>query len=325
MSWQSTLSWNNAQRRAVILQQIRQFFAERNVVEVETPALSQNTVTDVYLEALSCRYNFLTDSSISQFAPLYLQTSPEFHMKRLIASGYGCIFQIAKAFRHEEFGRYHNPEFTMLEWYRINFDHFDLMNEVIDLLKAVLHCAEPTIKTYQELFIERVALDPLTATSTELIFLIDQHSKLSDWLIKSNDKDMLLTFIFSEIIEPTIGHNEPCFVYNFPRSQASLAKLCPHDNRVAQRFECYYRGIELANGFNELTNHDNQVKRFQADNIKRKMAGLAEKTIDQNFLSALSYGLPQCSGVALGIDRLVMLALKKEHIEDVIAFPISRA
>ena len=325
MSWQPTLTWKNAQKRAQILQQIRQFFSQRNVIEVETPALSQGTVTDVHLEALNCRYNFLADSSDQKSKPLYLQTSPEFHMKRLLASGYGCIFQIAKAFRHEEFGKYHNPEFTLLEWYRIGFDHFDLMDEMAELLKQVLNCAQPIVKTYQEIFIEHATLDPLIASRDDLLALIISQNKLSDWLTDEHDNDILLQFVFSEIIEPKIGNNAPCFVYNFPKSQASLAKLCSDDNRVAQRFECYYQGIELANGFNELTNCQKQLERFQTDNKKRNNIDLQKKPIDENFISALSNGLPQCSGVALGIDRLIMLALKVEHIKQVISFPIERA
>jgi len=325
MTWQSTLSWENAQQRAKILQQIRQFFADRKVIEVETPALSQGTVTDVHLEGLTCRYNFLADSSIQKSKPLYLQTSPEFHMKRLLASGYGCIFQIAKSFRHEEFGKHHNPEFTMLEWYRIGFDHFEVMDEVGELLKGVLNCAQPTIQTYQNIFIEHVALDPLIASRGDLLALINSKYKMSDWLAQEHDNDILLQFVFSEIIEPNIGNNKPCFVYNFPKSQASLAKLCPDDDRVAQRFECYYQGIELVNGFNELTDAGNQVQRFQQDNKIRKELGLKEKMIDKNLISALTHGLPQCSGVALGVDRLIMLALKAEHIKHVISFPIERA
>jgi len=325
MSWQSTLSWENAQKRAKILQQIRQFFFERDVLEVETPSLSQATVTDVHLEGFTCRYNFLDDSPMSKSIPLYLQTSPEFHMKRLLASGYGCIFQIAKAFRHEAFGKYHNPEFTILEWYRINFDHFSLMGEVGELLKAILQCADPIKKTYQELFIEYTDLDPLTASRVDLLMVIGRNNKLSDWLENEEDNDILLQFIFCEIIEPQIGHNEPCFVYNFPSSQASLAKLCPDDNRVAQRFECYYQGIELVNGFNELTSYEMQVQRFQSDNKKRSAVNLPEKVIDENFISALSHGLPQCAGVALGVDRLIMLALKVDNIERVITFPIGNA
>ena len=238
MSWQPTLTWQNAQKRSHILQQIRQFFSERNVIEVETPALSLGTVTDVHLEALSCRYNFLSDSSTKQSKELHLQTSPEFHMKRLLASGFGCIYQIAKAFRHEEPGRHHNPEFTMLEWYRLDFDHFDLMKEVTELLKTILECAQPSLVTYQQLFIDQIGLDPLVTNREQLLALITEKHILSDWLINEHDIDILLQFIFSEVIEPNIGIDAPCFVYNFPKSQASLAKICPDDKRLAQRFEC---------------------------------------------------------------------------------------
>ncbi len=325
MSWQPTLTWQNAQKRAQVLIRIRQFFAERNVVEVETPALSQGTVTDVNLDAFSCDYDFLSDSSPEHSSSLYLQTSPEFHMKRLLASGYGCIFQIAKAFRHEEAGRYHNPEFTMLEWYRLGFDHFELMGEVSELLEAVLGCSEARQVTYQQLFLEQVGLDPLVTTREQLISLITKKNKLSDWLVLEPDIDILLQFVFSEIIEPNIGLGSPCFVYNFPKSQASLAKISPDDKRVAQRFECYYQGVELVNGFNELIDVSNQLQRFHQDNNQRKKLSLIEKPIDKNFISALSHGLPQCSGVALGIDRLIMLALKAEHIEHVVSFPVERS
>lgn len=325
MTWQSTLTWQNAQKRANILQEIRQFFAERNVVEVETPALSQGTVTDVYLDALTCKYNFLADSSSEQSADLFLQTSPEFHMKRLLASGYGCIYQIAKAFRHEESGRYHNPEFTMLEWYRIGFDQFELMSEVAELLQAVLGADKALFTSYQDIFIETVSVDPLTATFDELVEVLTKHGKAADWLIEMTDADLLLQFIFTEIIEPTIGVNEPRFIYDFPIAQASLAKRSIDDPRVAQRFECYFRGIELVNGFNELTDASEQVARFEQDNAKRKQQGLAVKPIDGNFIAALNHGLPQCSGIALGIDRLVMLALDTQEISEVQSFSIERA
>jgi lysyl-tRNA synthetase class 2 len=324
MSWKPTLTWEYAQKRAQVLKQIRQFFDERNVVEVETPALSQGTVTDVHLDAITCKYNFLSDTSAEQTTNLYLQTSPEFHMKRLLASGYGCIFQIAKAFRHEEAGRFHNPEFSLLEWYRLGFDHFALMKEVAELLKVILACKEPTRITYQQLFLDITKLDPLMTTRAELLSLIEDHGKMSDWLAAEQDNDILLQFIFSEIIEPNIGIDSPCFVYNFPSSQASLAKTCAKDARVAERFECYFQGVELVNGFNELTDVDMQIQRFQEDNDKRKVLCVPEMSIDNNFISALSAGLPQCSGVALGIDRLIRLALKAEHSEKVISFPIDR-
>lgn len=325
MSWQPTLSWENAQKRAKILQQIRAFFAKRHVLEVETPVLSQGTVTDVHLEAVTCHYNFLSDSSDQNSAELFLQTSPEFHMKRLLAAGYGSIFQIAKAFRHEEAGRYHNPEFTMLEWYRLDFDHFELMSEIGELLKEVLSCSEPLIYTYQNIFIQQTAIDPLTATSKELLSFIRSKNKFSEWLEQTADNDILLQFIFSEIIEPNIGKETPCFIYNFPISQASLAKVCLTDERVAERFECYYKGVELANGYNELTDIGVQRLRFHEDNNKRLLLNLKKKPIDKNFMSALSFGLPKCSGVALGIDRLIMLALNSSHIKEVISFPIEQS
>lgn len=325
MSWQPTLTWEYAQKRAQILQKIRQFFNERDVIEVETPALSQGTVTDAHLEAISCRYNFLSDSSVEKATNLYLQTSPEFHMKRLLASGYGCIFQIAKAFRHEGAGRYHNPEFTLLEWYRLGFDHFMLMEEVALLLETILACKEPTKATYQDLFINLLGVDPLVAGRAELLSLIEEHNKLSDWLTVEPDNDILLQFIFSELIEPKIGKEAPCFVYNFPRSQASLAKISAEDTRIAERFECYFQGVELVNGFNELTDAEAQIERFQEDNKQRKQLTLSVKPIDKNFIEALSEGLPQCAGVAMGIDRLIMLALKAKHIDQVLSFPVERS
>ena len=325
MNWQPTLSWQNAQKRAVVLQKIRAFFAERKVIEVETPALSQGTVTDVYLDAFECQYNFLADSSSERAVTLFLQTSPEFHMKRLLASGYGCIFQIAKAFRHEESGNNHNPEFTLLEWYRIGFDQFDLMHEVAELLKVVLGGNKALFTSYQDIFIKTVSVDPLIANFDVLVEVLNKHDKCADWLIEMNDADLLLQFIFTEIIEPTIGIDEPQFIYNFPVAQASLAKICPQDSRVAQRFECYYRGLELANGFNELTDATEQVTRFEQDNHKRKEQALADKPIDERFIAALSHGLPECSGVALGIDRLLMLALDVQQINEVQSFGVDRA
>ena len=325
MTWQTTLSWQNAQKRAAVLQQIRQFFAERQVIEVETPALSQGTVTDVYLDAFTCKYNFLADSPADQSADLYLQTSPEFHMKRLLASGYGCIFQIAKAFRHEESGRNHNPEFTMLEWYRIGFDQFDLMHEVAELLQVVLGGDKAVLSSYQDIFMQTVSIDPLTASFDELVELLNKYHKSADWLIEMQNADLLLQFIFTEIIEPTIGVDQPQFIYDFPIAQASLARVSIDDSRVAQRFECYYRGIELVNGFNELTDANEQQVRFEEDNAKRTAQGLPVKPIDKNFIAALTHGLPQCSGVALGVDRLVMLALDIKNISEVQSFSIERA
>lgn len=325
MSWQPTMDWQNAKQRAHILAQIRSFFLALDIIEVETPLLSHATVTDVHLDAFSTLYNYSAESHCDESTNLYAQTSPEFAMKRLLASGYGCCYQICKAFRHEQQGRYHNPEFTMLEWYRVGFDHFQLMDEVAELLSSVLGCQQVERISYQELFIREVAIDPLMTNRDELIRIISAHDKLSDWLEQEDCLDTLLQFIMAELIEPNIGDNKPCFVYNFPASQASLAKISFKDPRVAERFECYFKGIELANGFHELTDVAQQKLRFEQDNQTRTTLGKIEQDIDQHFISALEHGLPACAGVALGIDRLVMLALTVNKIDQVITFPIVNA
>jgi lysyl-tRNA synthetase class 2 len=323
--WSTTISWNDAKTRASLITKIRSFFKQRNVIEVETSALSLGTVTDPFLEAFASKYNFLQTSHKNQETTYYLQTSPEFHMKRLLASGFGCIYQICKAFRHEDSGNNHNPEFTMLEWYRLGFNQHELMDELDKLLSLILDTLQGEKISYQDLFLQHISVDPLTASFEELYAVVKLHNKEADWLYKTNDIDLLLQFIFSEIIESCIGLNVPCFVYNFPIAQASLARVCTNDIRVAQRFECYYKGVELANGFDELTDVGVQVTRFQQDNKKRKKLGLCDRQIDENFISALKSGLPQCSGVAVGVDRLMMLALKKKSIAEVITFPIDRA
>lgn len=325
MSWQPSMSWQHAKQRANVLATIRKFFNERDVIEVETPLLSNGTITDVHLDPFITQFNYSTDSNIEEAKALYVQTSPEFAMKRLLASGYGCCYQICKAFRHEQHGRYHNPEFTMLEWYRVGFDHFQLIEEVAALLRDVLACKDTESISYQNLFLREVNIDPLKATNEELTTLISEHGMLSDWLINESSKDTLLQFVMSEIIEPRIGNDIPCFVYNFPASQASLAKISADDSRVAERFECYFKGIELANGFNELTDADQQLRRFRADNEIRSDMNKEQRPIDDNFIAALKHGLPKCSGVALGVDRLLMLALGAKSIDKVISFPIDNA
>ena len=325
MSWQPSMNWQSAKQRAKLLAKIRAFFSARDIVEVDTPLLSHQTVTDAHLDAFMTQYNYSPDSHCDESTSLYAQTSPEFSMKRLLASGYGCCYQICKAFRHEQHGRYHNPEFTMLEWYRIGFDHFQLMDEVADLIKLTIGCEQVERISYQALFIREVGIDPLNISKVELIALISSHDKLSDWLEQEDCIDTLLQFIMTELIEPVIGQELPCFVYNFPASQASLAKISSEDKRVAERFECYFKGIELANGFHELTDFVQQKQRFEQDNVTRVQLGKVEQQIDDKFMSALTHGLPACAGVALGIDRLVMLSLAAKKIDDVITFSIDNA
>lgn len=319
--WQPSASIEALKQRAQVIRKIRQFFEARDVLEVDTPSLSQASVTDVHLVSFNTRF---AGPGYSQGVPLYLQTSPEFAMKRLLAAGSGAIFQISKAFRNEESGRHHNPEFTMLEWYRPGFDHFQLMDEINDLIQNVLACDSAERITYQDAFMTHLSLDPLTATMEELKQVCSEQgfANISD---TETDRDTLLQLLFSMRVETQIGQQTPCFVYDFPASQAALANINKNDPRVAERFELYYQNMELANGFNELTNAKEQAKRFENDNLKRKEMGLTQVGIDYHLISALEHGLPQCSGVALGVDRLIMLALKANAIKQVIAFDVERA
>ena len=319
--WQPTTTHSTRVARANLLSTIRDFFDRKHVLEVETPILSAGTVTDEHLEAFETQFLF---GSQGKPQSLYLQTSPEYAMKRLLCAQSGAIYQIGKAFRHEDAGRWHNPEFTMLEWYQPGYDHLALMQKVDELLLAVLGTEKGEWLTYQQAFIQHLALDPLTCSNEEL------NHKMQECCIDIDDVETLsidskLQLLFSYCIEPKIGNKTPCFIYHFPASQAALAKLSREDSRVAERFEVYFKGIELANGFHELSEPEEQRSRFEQDNKKRACAGLPTKPIDENFLAALDSGLPQCAGVAMGIDRLLMLKVDAKHIQDVINFPVSRA
>ncbi|NDV91512.1 elongation factor P--(R)-beta-lysine ligase [Alteromonas sp. 345S023] len=319
--WQPTTSHQNRVARANLLRTIRAFFCQRDVLEVETPTLSQGTVTDEHLDAFATDFYY---GSTGKPVSLFLQTSPEYAMKRLLCADSGAIYQISKAFRHEGEGRWHNPEFTMLEWYRPGFSHVELMAEVDALLIATLD-TEPADKiSYQQAFIDVLGLDPLTATNHAL----DDKMRCCGIDINAPETlsiDSKLQLLFGQAIEPIIGRERPCFVYGFPASQAALARINPEDKRIADRFEVYFQGAELANGFYELCAPDEQRRRFAQDNEKRRAAGLPTKPIDEYFLSALEAGLPDCAGVALGIDRLLMIKVGARHIQDVINFPVSRA
>lgn len=316
-NWQPTASIDQLRQRATLIASIRQFFADRQVMEVDTPAMSHATVTDIHLHTFQTEF---VGPGYADGSKLFFMTSPEFHMKRLLAAGSGCIYQINKAFRNEENGRYHNPEFTMLEWYRVGFDHHKLMDEMDDLLQLVLKCGAAQRMTYQQAFIDVLGVCPLEGSMTELKTAADKLG-LSDIAEPEEDRDTLLQLLFSVGVEHKIGQDVPAFVYDFPASQAALAKINPQDHRVADRFEVYFKGIELANGFHELDNPKEQLARFEQDNAKRLDMGLKPQPIDYHLISALEAGLPDCAGVALGIDRLIMLALGCDHIDQVTAFP----
>ncbi|MGR5120365.1 elongation factor P--(R)-beta-lysine ligase [Vibrio astriarenae] len=321
VAWQPSASIEQLKQRAQILGQIRQFFALREVMEVDTPAMSHATVTDIHLHTFNTEF---VGPEYAKGQTLYLMTSPEFHMKRLLAAGSGCIYQINKAFRNEENGRHHNPEFSMLEWYRIGFDHHKLMDEMDELLQLVLQCEAAHRMTYQQAFLEVLGVCPLEASMDELKRVACMLG-LEDIAMPEQDRDTLLQLLFSIGVEVKIGQDAPAFVYDFPASQAALAKINPQDARVADRFEVYFKGIELANGFHELDNPQEQLARFELDNNKRLAMGLKPQPIDHHLIAALEAGLPDCAGVALGIDRLIMLALGCNHIDQVTAFAFPRA
>lgn len=320
-NWQPTATHEARVARAEILRTIREFFHKKNVLEVETPLLSKGTVTDEHLDAFDTAFNFDRSGKPTR---LYLQTSPEYAMKRLLCAESGSIYQICKAFRHEGEGRWHNPEFTMLEWYRVGFDHFALMDEVDALLQETLSTLPADTMTYQDAFLTYLNIDPLSASNDELLTAMKQQG-IDIHEPENLSFDSKLQLLFSYVIEPQIGSDKPCFIYNFPASQAALAKLSATDPRVAERFEVYFKGAELANGFNELSAAKEQRVRFESDNDKRRASGLVTKPIDENFLNALEVGLPLCAGVALGVDRLLMLKTGANHINEVINFTVSRA
>lgn len=322
MNWQPTATHSTLIKRAKFIAQIRAFFTSRNVLEVETPLLSRNTITDLHLDPFETHFEYAAEERLAR---LYLQTSPEFHMKRLLAAGSGPIFQICKAFRNEAAGTLHNPEFTMLEWYRLGFDDHQLMSELDELVQLLLN-TKPALKlSYQSVFQRFIKIDPLTITLEQLKQTITTYSQ-DDWLQQESSRDTLLQWLFSMVIEPQLGDDiTPCFVFDFPATQAALAKINQTNTQVAHRFELYFKGIELANGYFELQDSKEQQCRFISDNRQREIEGKPQRGADQFLLAALDSGLPSCAGVALGVDRLFMLAAQLPTISQALSFDISNA
>jgi len=316
--WHPTASREALKSRAQQLEYVRGFFAQRGVLEVETPVLGRHGVTDVNLEGVPAQIG------IDGIRNGWLQTSPEYHMKRLLAAGYGSIFQVARVFRNGERGRRHNPEFSMLEWYREGFDDSELMAEVAQLVCGWLNCEWPDVLSYREAVKRSAGFDPMTITDQDL------NRYCQQWLepeqLAGLGRDGCLDLVMSFRVEPELGLEKPVFITRYPASQAALAKISVEEGyAVAHRFELYSRGLELCNGYWELTDPEEQRQRFAEDNRQRQAAGKPQMAVDQAFLEALDAGLPECSGVALGLDRLLMLKLGANSIEDVLAFPTERA
>lgn len=323
-SWQPSADLKTLKRRAQLLADVRHFFAQRNVLEVETPILSQAAPTAPYLDCFTTNYVPIGSHTNKIH---YLQTSPEFAMKRLLAADSASIYQIARVFRNGEHGRQHAPEFTMLEWYRIDLTLPQLMDEVDDLLQQILQ-TEPAAKySYKYVFKNYAGLDVFRTSDEEIkcCALKKIKSLAADF---QTERDGWLELLMSEVIEPQLEKLlKPVFVYDYPASQAQLAKIVQdkdgHD--VATRFELYAGGMELANGYDELLDGQELRQRFENDNQQRHSQGKPEMPIDENLLTAMAHGLAECSGVALGLDRLMMIAMDKQAISKVQSFSFDRA
>ncbi|MCK8515137.1 EF-P lysine aminoacylase EpmA [Methylonatrum kenyense] len=312
--WRPGASIERLRKRGELLRQVRGFFDNRGVLEVETPLLSEAASTDPMLETAQVQLDGRT-------APLYLHTSPEFFMKRLLAAGSGPIWQICRVVRGNERGQRHNPEFTMLEWYRPGWDHQRLITEVTDLIQALCGARPIERFSYAQLFAP-FGIDPHRSDTAT----VGQHAEnIAGAPMPGLDRNALLDLILGQEITPTLGRDCIAVVDNFPATQAALARIRPGDPPLAERFEVFVDGMELANGFHELGDADEQRRRFAADQQLRREKGQTVRPVDERFLAALDHGLPDCAGVALGLDRLLMVALGAETIDEVMAFPIERA
>ncbi|KFZ29307.1 poxB regulator PoxA [Pseudidiomarina atlantica] len=317
-TWQPSATIEVLRERAALFAKLRHFFAERGVMEVDTPVLAHFGVTDPHLSNL-------TSSLRHDVVPLHLQTSPEYAMKRLLAAGSGCIYQLGKVFRDDEQGPRHNPEFTMLEWYRVGFTMQQLIDEVVELLRLSVAAPLPRQITYQQLLYETLAIDPLADTVERLQQSLSAYPSIRELAQQETDRDTLLDLAMACIVEPAMDPQQPLIVTHYPASQAALAQLDQSDSRVALRFEVFYGGYELANGYQELTDAAQQAQRFAQDQRRRAQLGKPAAHADPRLLAALTHGLPQCSGVALGFDRLLMAKLGVASIEQVLPFAIDRA
>ncbi len=325
--FKSTATMETLKARAEILKQVRNFFDSRDFFEVETPLLSADVVVDRHIEPIQIPSNAIVSTPIKQDS-FWLQTSPEFAMKRLLVSGAKSIYQIAKAFRFGEAGSMHNPEFTMLEWYRTGDDYAAGRSLLADFASRFFDASQVEQVAYREAFISTVGLCPLTCPLDKLV----QKARTLEPSIcfESDDRDEVLNYLLSFVVEPTLGLESPTIVFDFPGSQSALAKtrtieLEGNEVEVAERFELYWKGIELANGYHELLDPTVLEERNSIVNRQRDVDGKPKLPSDSRLLKAMHAGLPSCSGVALGLDRLVMTLLDLKKISDVIPFPIGRA
>lgn len=322
--WAPAAALETLRLRARLTARVRRFFAQRGVLEVDTPCLSAAAATAPHLDSFAVDYH---GPQAPASGRLYLHTSPEFPMKRLLAAGSGSIYQLCRVFRDGEAGARHNPEFTLLEWYREGFTPAQLIDEVEALLRGVLaglrELPPATRFSYRALFLDYARVDGLTATAAELRACLETHGHRAPDGLDAADLDAWRDLVLTHVIEPQLSGL--VFVTDYPASQASLARIRAADPPVAERFECYLDGTELANGFHELADATEQRRRFEQDNALRVNTGRPPMPLDEALLAALHAGLPDCCGVALGFDRLMMAAAGAARIDSVLAFPVGRA
>ncbi|MGZ5012842.1 MAG: EF-P lysine aminoacylase EpmA [Methylobacter sp.] len=321
--WRPTCGIEHLRLRAQMLADIRKFFTDRSVLEVETPLLGHCIGTDPQLDF------FTTEYCLSpRRQTLFLQTSPEFAMKRLLAAGSGSIYQIGKAFRNGESGRFHNPEFTMLEWYRVGFTLPQLMNEIAELIEGLFSgqsLQETQRISYQDIFVSFAGLDPLVFSYQDYCAFARECELPEAVDICGQDHALWLDFIFSHKVQPHLGENALCMVYGYPACQSSLARINKKNPQIVDRVELFINGIELGNGYYELTDSEEQSRRFDKELAIRHSHQQPPAAKDQRLIGALLSGLPECSGVAVGLDRLLMLLSGSASIDSVLSFSIHSA
>ena len=326
-NWQPTASLEMLKIRARLLSKLRAFFAEKNILEVQTPVLSHAGNTEPSIESFLTQQH---ENKNYKTQPAFLNTSPEFAMKRLVAAGYGSIYQVTPVFRQDEQSAKHNPEFTLLEWYRIDFEHHALMGEVNSFIRFIseglITLERSQFYTYQDAMLKFADVDPFTTKIEDLkqatlkaginvVGMSEADSARDEWL------DLLMC----QVVEKNLPKNCPVFIYDYPASQATLAKIRKGTPDIAERFELYVNGVELANGFHELNDHEEQAERFHQEQIIRKEKGQQGIPADYLLIDALKHGLPDCAGVAMGLERLLMVLTGVEHINEVLTFPFDRA
>ncbi|HET6880482.1 MAG TPA: EF-P lysine aminoacylase EpmA [Pirellulales bacterium] len=320
MSWRPTATWEMLRLRDELLRKLRAFFHERGFVEIETPLLSADVVVDRHLEP------FAVDMPCGGTSRrMWLQTSPEFAMKRLLAAGSGPIFQVTHAFRQSERGPRHNPEFTMVEWYRPGDNMAAGVQLLSELGDALLGRGLAETMTYQAAFRQYTGIDPHAATAPALREVANQRGGEVPDSMTSDDRDAWLDLLLVELVEPNLGLGKPVILYDYPASQAALAKVRPGPPAVAERFELYVDGIELANGYHELLDAGILRERNRENNRHRRAQGQAPLPEESRLLAAMEAGLPACAGVAMGFDRVVMLVAGASDIAEVLPFPFDRA